>query len=203
MARIDTPQLDGLYITFLHQLIFDTPQLAQFVVRTPNTQIPVEARIAFSSRDFVVTCPRTFARSFSLKISCIHLDWQLSSLTQVCNSSFPEAFIPTVEQLCIYEEKYLQPHWQHDIEDCSQWLELLHPFTAVKRLYLSREFTSHIAPALQEFVGDVLPSLEDLFLEDLHPSGPVHGAIGKFVAARQLSDHPIAVSYWDRNRDKS
>jgi len=105
-----------------------------------------------------------------------------------------------VEHLYICEIKHKPPRWQDDIED-SQWLEVLRPFTAVKYLYLSREFASRIAPALQVFAGEVLPSLQNLFLEDLHPSGPVQGAIGKFVAARQLAGHRIAVSYWAGKQD--
>ena len=192
VAWIDAPLLNFFEIKFFHHLIFDTPQLAQFLARTPNTQPPVEARIVFSDYDVVVTSPR----DFSLGISCRQSDWQLSSLTRVCNSSFPKAFIPTVEHLYIYENKSSRPCWQDDIED-SQWLEALHPFTAVKYLYLSQEIVSHIAPALQELAGEVLSSLQNIFLEDLHPSGgPVQGAIGKFVVARQL-----AVSYWDREQD--
>ena len=45
---------------------------------------------------------------------------------------------------------------------------------------------------------EVLPALQSLFLEELHPSGPVEEAIGKFVAARQLAGHLIIVSHWDR-----
>ena len=200
MSPIDAPLLDTFDIRFFHQLIFDTPQLTQFIARTPNTQPPVEARIAFSDRDVVVTCPGTFSRSFSLGLSCCRQsDWRLSSVAQFCNSSFPEAFIPTVEHLYIYERKnFTLSYRPDDIED-SQWLEVLHPFTAVKYLYLSRKFISHIAPALQELIGEVLPSLLGLFLEDLHPSGSVHGAIGEFVAVRQLTGHPIAISRWDRN----
>jgi hypothetical protein len=128
-----------------------------------------------------------------LGISCRQSDWQLSSLSQVCSSSFPEAFIPAVEHLYIYNPVQ---HWQDDIED-TQWLEILHLFTAVKYLYLSREIASHIAPALQELAGDVLPSLQDLLLEDLPPSRPIPEPIEKFIAARQLAGHPIAVSHWD------
>jgi hypothetical protein len=194
VARIDAPLLHKLNITFFHQLIFDTPQLAQFIARTPNAQPPVEARISFY-HDGAVTYLRTFPRGFSLEISCRQPNWQLSSLAQVCSSSFPEAFIPTVEHLFIdIDNDGLL--WQDDIED-SRWLEVLHPFTAVKHLYLSQELTSLIAPALQELAAEVLPSLENLFLVDLRPSGPVQGAIGKFVAARQLAGHPIAVSHWD------
>ena len=135
-----------------------------------------------------------------LGISCRQSDWQLSSVTQVCSSSFPEAYISTVEHLYICEDKYMKPRWEDDIEG-SQWLEVLHPFTAVKYLYLSREFASRIVPALQELAGEVLPSLQNLFLEDLHPSEPAQGAIGKFVAARQLASHPIAISHWDGKYD--
>ena len=201
VARIDAPLLDAFDIRFFHQLIFDTPQLTQFIARTPNTQPPVQARVAFSHRNVAVTCTGTYLRNFSLGINCGQSDWQLSSLAQFCNSSFPEAFIPTVGHLYIYEKNYPQPDWQDDIED-SQWLEVLHPFTAVKDLFLSREFASRIVPALQELTGEVLPSLQNIFLEDLHPSAPVQGAIGKFVAARQLSGHPIAVSHWDGTQDK-
>ena len=192
VARIDAPLLDVFPIRFFHQLIFDTPQLAQFLARSPITQPSVEAHVIFSYHDVVVRSPRTFPRHFSLGINCRQLDWQLSSLSQVCSSSFPEAFIPAMEHLYIYDDKYFPPRWQDDIED-SQWLEVLHPFTAVKYLYLSQGFTSRMAPALQELTGEVLPSLQNLFLEDLYPSGgPVQGAIGKFVVARQ-----VAVSYWD------
>jgi len=86
-----------------------------------------------------------------------------------------------LEQLYIRENKQLQLHWQDYIER-SQSLELLHPFTAMKDLYLSREFAPPIAAALQE----------DLSREPLG-----------FIAARQLSYHPIAVSLWSRIGDES
>ena len=197
VARIDAPQLDSFDVKFFHRLIFDTPQLVQFVARTPNTHPPVEAHIIFSYWKVVVIFPRTFPRGFSLGISCRQSDWQLSSLTQVCSSSFPEGFISTVEHLYICEGKNLSLRWQDDIED-SQWLEVLHPFTAVKYLYLSRGFTSSIAPALQELAGEVLPSLQNLLFEDLPQSGPVREPIEKFAALRQLASHPITVSHWDR-----
>jgi hypothetical protein len=35
-------------------------------------------------------------------------------------------------------------------------------------------------------------------VEALEPSGPLQENIGQFVAARQLSDQPVAISDWDR-----
>ena len=106
-----------------------------------------------------------------------------------------------MEYLVIVEDRSWRPRWQDDIES-SQWLELLHPFTSVKALYLSWEFVPRIAPTLQELVGErvveVLPALQGLFIEELLPPGPVQEAIGKFVAARQLAGHPIAISRWEK-----
>jgi hypothetical protein len=101
-----------------------------------------------------------------------------------------------VERLEIFERSHSKLKWQDDIEDM-QWLDLLRPFTAVEDLYLSNEFAPRIAPYLQELVGgrttEVLPALQSLFLEKFHPWGPVEEAIGKFAAARQLSNHPVAI----------
>src|SRR5260370_41686469 len=97
----------------------------------------------------------------------------------------------------------LTSHWRDVLED-GLLLEVLHSFTSVKNLYVSRKLTPSIAPALQELVGEraieELPALESLFLEELHPSGPVEEAIEKFVAARQLAGHSVIVSHWDRKK---
>jgi hypothetical protein len=80
-------------------------------------------------------------------------------------------------------------------------LELLLPFVTVKSLYLSKEFAPGIAAALQELFGaiitKVLPSLQNIFVEWLEPSGSFQENIEQFVAARQLSDHPITISVWE------
>ena len=79
---------------------------------------------------------------------------------------------------------------------------ILRLFTAVKCLYLSEGLMSLIAPALQELAGEALPSLQNLFLNGLHPSVPVEGATRRFVIARQLACHRIAVSPWDGTQNK-
>ena len=193
VARINAPLLDNLVITFFHQLIFDTPQLAQFINRTPKFTAYDEARVFFSCWHVSVKLPQTFEGTLELTILCKQADWQLSSLAQVCSLSFLQALIPTLERLYI-ELEFSRLYWQDDIES-SQWLELFHPFTAVKDLHLSQELVTRIAPVLQEFVGervtDVLPALQALFLEEPIPSGPVREAIGQFVAARKLVSHSV------------
>ena len=39
VARIDTPQLNRLFITFLNDVVFDTPQLIHFINRTPKSRV--------------------------------------------------------------------------------------------------------------------------------------------------------------------
>jgi len=168
VARIDCPLLDSFQIKFFHQLIFDTPQLTRFISRTPELQARKEARIDVSSSGASVLVPGIVGRGLRLEISCRQSDWQLSSLAQVCCSSFPQTLISSLERLYICDDEYSQVRWQDDVEN-SQWLELLRPFTAVKNLHLSREFTPRIVPALQETVEEkvteVLPAFQCLYLE--------------------------------------
>ena len=76
----------------------------------------------------------------------------------------------------------------------------------VKNLYLSVEFVPRIAATLKELVTsrvtEILPSLQNIFVAGLDPSGPLQGDIERYVAARQLSDNPIAISHWDRVDDR-
>jgi hypothetical protein len=82
--------------------------------------------------------------------------------------------------------------------ESAQWLELLRPFTTVKRLSLSREFTPRVVPALVELSGerimDVLPALQSIFLSETSLSGPAKEGFAQFLAARKLSGHPVAVN---------
>ena len=102
-----------------------------------------------------------------------------------------------LENLYFYED--LQADWIDNIDN-GLWRELFLPLSAVKNLYLSEKFASLLAPVLQEFVGEVLPTvlptLQNIFVRRLKSSGPVQEGIGLFVAARKVAGHPITVSRW-------
>ena len=99
------------------------------------------------------------------------------------------------------EDRYRRLDWKGDIEDV-EWLDLLRPFTAAKNLYLSEEFVPRIAPAIQELTGErtteVLPALQNLFLEGFQPSEPVQEGIARFISSRKLINRPVIISVWDR-----
>ena len=158
--------------------------------------------LMFKASKATVILPQISYKRFLLDISCRQSDWLLSSLKQVCSSLLP--LISSIEYLYIdAQDEDSELLWHGDMEN-AQWLELLSHFTTAKALYLSWGITRRIVPALQELVvgrtTEVLPSLQSLFLEEIDPSGPVPESIGKFVAARQLSGLPIAVSQWDKGQ---
>ena len=196
---IDTPQLNEIYINFFNQIDFHIPRLAQFINRAPK--LPKrEASVQFNDSFARVALPPRFS-TVMITISCGEPDWQLSSTEQVCSSCLHP--LSTVEDLYI-EHQYSQLVWKNDAIDNILWLQLLLPFTAVRNLYLLKEFAPGIVAALQELGGgitEVLPSLQNIFVKGLEPSGPLRENVGRFVAARQLSDQAIAVSDWGEDSD--
>jgi len=204
VACIDAPQLNNLFISLIHQIDHGVPQLAQFIGRTPMFKTLDEARVCFcvNAVRLTLSSPTFGFEELKIQFSCGEPDRQLSTLARVWTSFSP--LLSMLENFFIYDVDHWYPPWQDNIE-INQWLELLHPFTAVKSLYVSKEFAPGIMAALQELVRErtteVLPTLRNLFLEGLRRSGPVQKSIRLFVAARQLYGHPIAVSLWKKDAD--
>jgi hypothetical protein len=106
-------------MTLFYQLISDTPQLAQFVSRScprQKDEEPDAAHMILNDPHVIFSLFGPFQCGLELRISCRQSDWQLSALAQVCSSSFPHAYISTVEHLYILEKKISRPCWQDDIE---------------------------------------------------------------------------------------
>jgi hypothetical protein len=196
---IDAPQLDKLRIAFFNDIVFDTPHFMQFISRTPMSSALENARIALKAGTASISFRPQIHGHVELEVSilCEGLDWQLSSLEQVCTSCL--LFLPTLGDLYINEYTNSEPDWKDNIGN-GPWLELLRPFTAMKNLYLSEKIALRIGPALQEHVEggttELLPTLENFFLEGLESSGRAQEGIGQFVAAQQVVGHRIAISGW-------
>ena len=206
VALIDTPRLNQTRINVFNDIEFDTPQFIQFISRSPMLRPLEKAHINFWDE---AACVNFLSRTsghggLRVEILCRGLDWQLSSVEQVCTSFLTPFFTP--EDLYIYERPGEQLEWKGKIEN-EPWIELLHPFTAVKNLYLSEEVARRIAPALQELVGgritEVLPILENIFLEGFKSLGSVEESIGRFISAREVADNPITISSWDGSEKSS
>jgi hypothetical protein len=200
VAQIDAPRLDHLFITFpLDEMNLDSPHLVQFISRTPRFQEPNEAHVTLDLNAEVklLWASDDHAR---LRVEILYGDFdtdlQPSFIAQVYTMCLPP--LPTVENLRLglglglglgvfAEDLYSDLDWTDNVES-DEWLELLRPFTAVKSLYLCKEFQPDIASALQELVGgrttEILPSLQNIFLANFEPSGPFREAIGWAVHCR-------------------
>ena len=96
VARIDTPRLNKLNIIF-NEIVFDTPQFIQFISRTPTLKALEKARVTFE--DDAATANLSLQISgkdeeLEVRIPCRKLDWQISSVEQVCTSFLPP--LPTL-----------------------------------------------------------------------------------------------------------
>ncbi len=204
LARIDAPRLYRLSIIFFNDIDFDTPQLIQFVGRTLTFKPPNETHVSFDSSNVQLQLQSQAPNleGVQVDISCREPNWQLSALAQICTSFSPH--LSTAETLYVYEYFHSKPDWS-DVEN-TEWLEVLFPFTAVKNLYISKEFGPRIAPTLQELTEGgmtaMLPILQNIFLEGFQPSESVEEGIGRFISGRQLTDHPIIISSWDRDPEQ-
>ena len=242
IAGVDAPQLRKLTITFFNQILFDSPQFIQFINRTPTFKALAKAHVIFSQQNghaeiYLSSRILSVHAELRVRILCGEFDGQVSSIEQVCTACLPP--LSTLEDLYIYKAPYdvpyllqearrglgrVPPDWK-DNTDNTLWLELLHPFNAVKNLYLSWELARRIAPALQQLTGDrhteVLPSLKNIFSgrrssresspnfpglrntfwNQWGPSGgfvdSIEEGIRRFVALRQVTGHPIACLFWE------
>jgi len=221
VARIDAPQIYKFKLLTLPlgDIDFEAPELNKFISRTPTLGAYDEARLIVrgSNSEALVRLrqyhPERSGRGMLEVKFPPQLVWQLSTystlvLAQICTLSL--RLLLTMENLYIDGDVNSPLVWKDpESIESTEWLDLLLPFTAVKNLYLSKQISPRIALALQELTGgrttEVLPSLQNVLLEEFRPSKPVHESIAQFVSERELTNHPVVISVWDRGlvEDKS
>jgi hypothetical protein len=214
LARIEAPFLSHVNITFFNQLIFEVPHLSQFIGRMEMLKSAkvAEMESSFGSgvslkldRPSASATPGTLSTGttvgehhpLSLCVSCGVLDWQLSSMAQICSQS---PLLSNVQHLDIRAD-YLQLgyQWQEDMDSIA-WLELFSSFTSVETLSISGELCPHVAPALEVVAtrmrvaaleAPFLPGLRVLHFECCRKSALVE----KFAAARKDFDCDVEVQH--------
>jgi hypothetical protein len=207
VSQIDAPLLHKVDIVFFNQLIFDIPQLYQFIDRLGKFEMPTQADIVFFEDSVLITLPDSASAwtgkqtRLTMEIPCGEPDWQMSSLAQICGPSFPLVY--TLERLNVLEKRGWPQYWPDDMEN-TQWLELLQPFTAVRELRLPETIVQRVALALNEHpledVTIMMPALRSILIEG--PSGELSRSVGEamsqFLIARQLSDLSVTVHHQER-----
>ncbi|KAH8984740.1 hypothetical protein EDB92DRAFT_1468393 [Lactarius akahatsu] len=194
VARIDAPSLGDIDITFFSQPTMDASQLGRFIertgVQTPLSQAEVQTSGDAISISFTSSGTSTPLR---LQISCKQLDWQLSSMAQVCDQFSP--FLSHVNHLRINSTRSSS---EQDDADGGQWLELIRAFGGATDFPIAGELTIAILCALG-LVEDgntiVLPSLRHLRIENpTAMNEPSWDGLLSFIALRLRSGHPVQVN---------
>ncbi|KAI9463765.1 hypothetical protein F5148DRAFT_194526 [Russula earlei] len=201
LAQIEAPLLNKLDVFFFMDVDFVVPQLHQLITHTESFKTCDRAFVCTSyyhAIQFGIFRETNDSPEFSLEIKCRKLDRQLSSLAQVCSPSL--LLLSTLVRLDIEDPFIPNPrsYWKDDLET-TRWLELMGPFTAVKDLCLSSQVAQYVCQALEELaeerVTEVLPELQNIVLSGFRPLESIPKYIQGFVAARQLSGHPVAVRW--------
>ncbi|KAH9010364.1 hypothetical protein EDB83DRAFT_2680827 [Lactarius deliciosus] len=193
VARIDAPGLGNIDITFFFQPTMDASQLGRFVERSgvqtqlsrADVQISADAISIFFFNSSTPTPLR-------LQISCKQLDWQLSSMAQVCDQFSPFLFRVNTPRINMTQSSSGQ-----DDADGGQWLELIRAFGGATDLPVADELTAAILCALGLVEGGhtaVLPSLHHLHIENpMAMNEPSWDGLLSFITLRSRSGHPIQV----------
>jgi hypothetical protein len=209
-ARIDAPLLKFDQITFFNQPVFDIPQIIRFSghldsFRTSSLTLRFNLNPVIPNAVLFHMEPHQLAsvgRRCSWHILCNNLDGQVFSLAQIC-SQIP-SFRSSVESLEIEYAFWGQNQPEIDI-DPTVWLRLFQSFPSVQSLeissYLERSIAATLGGLTEESAADVFPSLHSLVIVPLAytmlqhiDTTPQLEDMQSFVAARQHSVHPVAVS---------
>jgi hypothetical protein len=191
VAQVDAPLLVHIAIKFFNQLVFETPQLSLFIGRVKMLNSPSKAMIYSSQQGISIglTQPTTDVDAHGqsyIEVSCEELDWQVSSLAQICDHTSP--LLCGVEQLEICA-KPLSPSVESDM-DTAQWLELFNTFGGVKVLRMSSTLGPTVASALQQVNGEpsfgTLPALRHIQLGKTR----TFTSVEQFTATYKASSSP-------------
>lgn len=193
VARIDSPVIWALEITFFHRHFYDFSQLSQFIGRVEVFKSPASANIMFlnGAAEGLVSMITDRPARLSLNISCNELHLQLRYFVQVFSS--PLLPFSDIEMLDIFSvDKLQQSQWGPTAEDFL-WLDLLHAFPAVKVLDIDKNSLTPVAYTLKEVVKEriteIFPAIREVSIGEHLPSRSILRAIEKFASARGLSTH--------------
>jgi hypothetical protein len=195
VRRITAPRLEKLEIGFFNQLTYSVPHLLQFMNTTENLRFDSVKFMLFSTVIYVEVYPPAQTEMYSLYISvgCQHLDWQVSSLAQICNSL--RQMFSAVEHLTL-ERKVGWPPEEHSEVDRIEWRNLLTSFSNVKMLTfrVQDRLVKELSRSLQlddgELPLELLPRLQELRYSGSSHTGD---SFASFVDARQNAGRPVTL----------
>ena len=191
VCRIRTPRLENLRVQLFEQLTFSVPRLPQFMNTTENLRFD---RVVIMFKD-KRTHVRMFSReadtfAFGVRVDCWHLDWQVSSVVQICNAL--SQALSTVEHLTLEHEAHNQSSEEHNDVDQVEWRNLLRSFTKVKTLRVEDRLVEELSRCLRlengELLLKLLPELQELTYSG---SGDAGDVFTSFIDSRQNAGRSV------------
>ncbi|KAH8999859.1 hypothetical protein EDB86DRAFT_3075531 [Lactarius hatsudake] len=190
VARIDSPQLHHINIYYFDQLPeVHVAQLFKFLDRSEDSYLTIirHADVTFlhewiSLKMYPFPESHPDRNGVNALIYCQGIERQVSQVIHV----FSQRSTMLSRVVHFKLSRYRTGAMRH------QWLYLLHLFSAARTLHVAQEFARRFARVLESIaegmVAEVLPVLDLIYLE-----GQPVSALEGFLAARQLSGHPIAI----------
>jgi hypothetical protein len=195
LAHMAGPLLETFRVQFFNQLNFSIPHLQNFMMSAENLRFS-RARFIFHHEAvamFAFPHVESEWNNFSFLVPCAHLDWQVSSMTQV-SKDLNQLFSEVVDLMLDYREHSLSPEW-HNQANHTQWRELLGSFRNVKILRVYNGLVGDLSRSLRSD-GESSPSLEVLpeLKELVCPVGCVGDkTFAPFVHEREVAGQPVSL----------
>ena len=192
--RITTPRLEELHIGFYNQLSFSVPRLLEFIDAAENIRFD-NAVLAFSDKTMgagfyphgeTKNCP------LGIRVLCWHLDWQVSSATQIYNSL--SQMFSAVEYLELRHKVHSESSEEHNEVDRTEWRELLRPCSNVKTLRIEKGLVKDLSRCLEledgELPLELLPELRKLTYFGNSDTGD---SFTSFIDTRRNAGRPVTL----------
>ena len=191
--RITAPRLKKLNIYFYSQLTLFSPHLLRFIAAAENLRSG-EVSLSFSNKSASVGVHPNGLTEYSLVISvqCCHLDWQISSMTQILNSL--SQMFSAAERLSLQHDVHSESSEEHNVVGRTVWRELLRPFGNVKTLQIRNGLVNDVSRCLKleggELPLELLPKLHKLVY---YGSNNTCNVFTSFINARRNAGHPVTL----------
>ena len=194
--RFTTLRLEKLDIQFPQQLTFAIPRLVQFMNTTESLRVKfacVKFKFSLDEVSVKVYPHEVELYTLSTVIRCMHLDWQISSVTQIFNSL--SQIFSTVEHLTLEHEVHSWSSEEHNEVDPIEWRKLLRSFSNTKTLCIDDGLVKELSRSLRlddgEYPLELLPELVELTYSG---SGDTGDAFTSFIDARQNAGRPVTLA---------
>ncbi len=201
ICRITTPRLEHLRIEFFVQPTFSVPRLVQFLNTIESLRFDsVELEFSDERVHMASYLGESGTTALSIKVSCWHLDWQLSSVAQISNE-LSQVF-SAVDYLSLQHKAHSQSSEEHNQVDRSELRKLLKSFSNVEILFVEDGLVEEVSRCLREEItrrlqlGDgelpleLLPRLKNLTYFRSDTAGD---AFTSFIDARKNAGRPVTL----------